>query len=205
MNAYESVFKQGAVQGIGFYFSSGDDGDDLETWGVKHPDYPTGDPWVTSVGGTSIAIGKDNTRLWETGWGTALYALKPTNGKSWVNPGAFHGGAGGGISQVFGRPWYQDGVVPDAKGRAVPDIAMDADPTTGMLVGETQNFPLASAFGPAGIHYGEYRIGGTSLALAAVRRGAGRRAGLGRIGFANPKHLPPREDPGNTGGKSKAE
>ena len=34
----------------------------------------------------------------------------------------------------------------------------------GMLVGETQNFSLASGFGPAGVHYGEYRIGGTSLA-----------------------------------------
>ena len=41
---------------------------------------------------------------------------------------------------------------------------MDADPTTGMLVGETQNFSLPSTFGPAGVHYGEYRIGGTSLA-----------------------------------------
>ena len=118
VNAYESVFKQGAVQGIGFYFSSGDNGDDLETWGVKHPDYPTGDPWVTSVGGTSIAIGKDNARLWETGWGTSLYSLAD-NGTSWVSPGAFHGGAGGGFSQVFDRPWYQDGVVPGTR-RAAP-------------------------------------------------------------------------------------
>ena len=30
VKAYETIFKQGAVQGIGFYFSSGDDGDDLE-------------------------------------------------------------------------------------------------------------------------------------------------------------------------------
>ena len=34
---------------------------------------------------------------------------------------------------------------------------MDADPTTGMLVGETQTFP-------DGAYYDEYRIGGTSLA-----------------------------------------
>jgi len=34
---------------------------------------------------------------------------------------------------------------------------MDADPTTGMLVGQTQTFP-------EGVHYDEYRIGGTSLA-----------------------------------------
>ena len=63
VNAYESVFKHGAVQGIGFYFSSGDNGDELDAWGYAHPDWPTGDPWVTAVGGTSIAIGKSNNRL----------------------------------------------------------------------------------------------------------------------------------------------
>jgi len=49
---------------------------------------------------------------------------------------------------------------------------MDADPTTGMLIGETQNFSLSSRFGPAGVHYGEYRVGGTSLAspLIAYKR-----------------------------------
>jgi subtilase family serine protease len=70
----------------------------------------------------------------------------------------------------------------------VPDIAMDADPTTGMLIGETQDFPAASRFGPAGVHYGEYRIGGTSLAsplLAGAQAVAQQGAGQ-RIGFANP-------------------
>jgi subtilase family serine protease len=139
------------------------------------------------VGGTSIAIDASDSRLWETGWGTSLYSLADS-GTSWVRPGEFHGGAGGGFSQVFDRPWYQDGVVPGkTTGRAVPDVAMDGDPTTGMLVGETQSFPLASAFGPAGTHYGEYRIGGTSLSsplFAGVQAVA---QGAGRLGFANPK------------------
>ena len=186
VNAYEDVFKQGAVQGIGFYFSSGDNGDDLETFGVKSPEFPTGDPWVTSVGGTSIAIDKHNQRLWETGWGTSLYNLKPS-GKAWAKTGEFHGGAGGGFSLVFKRPWYQDGVVPWSKGRANPDIAMESDPTTGMLVGETQSFALPSRFGPAGVQYGEYRIGGTSLGsplLAGIQAVA---QGGERLGFANPR------------------
>ena len=186
VNAFEGVFKQGAVQGIGFYFSSGDNGDDLEAFGVKSPEYPTGDPWVTSVGGTSIAIDNHNKRLWETGWGTSLYNLKP-NGRAWAKPGEFHGGAGGGFSLVFKRPWYQDGVVPWSKGRANPDIAMNSDPTTGMLVGETQSFALPSRFGPAGIRYGEYRIGGTSLGsplLAGIQAVA---QGGARLGFANPR------------------
>jgi subtilase family serine protease len=187
VKAYESIFEQGAVQGIGFYFSSGDNGDDLGAFGVKHPEYPTGDPWVTSVGGTSIAIGKDDTRLFETGWGTTLYSLEPS-GKAWSKPGEFHGGAGGGYSVVFRHPWYQDGVVPSGTGgRAVPDIAMESDPTTGMLVGETQAFALPSVFGPAGNIYGEYRIGGTSLGsplMAGVQAAA---EGSRRLGFANPR------------------
>jgi subtilase family serine protease len=187
VNAYEDIFKQGAVQGIGFYFSSGDDGDELANAGYSHPDYPTGDPWVTSVGGTSIAIDKRNARIFETGWGTTLHALS-ANGARWANPGEFHGGAGGGYSQVFSRPWYQNGIVPsNTSGRAVPDVGMDADPTTGMLVGETQSFPLASVFGPAGVYYGEYRVGGTSLASplwAGVQAVA---EGGHRLGFANPR------------------
>ena len=187
VHAYETIFKQGAVQGIGFYFSSGDDGDELANAGYAHPDYPTGDPWVTSVGGTSIAIDRRNDRIFETGWGTTLYALA-ANGRSWVSPGAFHGGAGGGYSQIFPRPWYQYGVVPSSsRGRAVPDVAMDADPTTGMLVGETQSFPLASRFGPAGVHYGEYRIGGTSLASPLMAGAQAVAEGAHRLGFANPR------------------
>ena len=75
INAYEALFKHAAVQGIGFYFSSGDFGDELDYNGYIHPDWPSGDPWVTAVGGTSLAIGKNDNRLFETGWGTAKYAL----------------------------------------------------------------------------------------------------------------------------------
>jgi subtilase family serine protease len=186
VNAYEDVFKQGAVQGIGFYFSSGDDGDDLAADGYKDTEYPTSDPWVTSVGGTSIAIDRTNTRLFETGWGTTLYALAD-NGRSWVAPGAFHGGAGGGFSDYLAQPWYQRGVVPwNTGGRAVPDVAMESDPTTGMLVGETQSFPLRSRYGPAGVHYGEYRIGGTSLGSPLMAGAQAVAEGDRRIGFANP-------------------
>jgi subtilase family serine protease len=183
VDAYESIFMQGAVQGIGFYFSSGDNGDEYAAYGYSHPDFPTGDPWVTSVGGTSLAVGRSNTRLFETGWGTSKWSLT-ADGSAWTQSIPFQYGAGGGYSQVFPQPWYQDGVVTSnpTGGRAVPDIAMDADPTTGMLIGETQDF------GAAGVHYGEYRIGGTSLAsplLAGAQAVAQQGAGQ-RIGFANP-------------------
>ena len=67
-------------------------------------------------------------------------------------------------------------------GRAVPDVAMDADPTTGMLIGETQTYPNGEQ------RYGEYRIGGTSLAsplFAGMTALTLQNAG-GRLGFLNP-------------------
>ncbi|HEY2176603.1 MAG TPA: S53 family peptidase, partial [Mycobacteriales bacterium] len=155
--AYEQVFLQGAMQGISFQFSSGDNGDEVLNTGLKQADYPTSDPYVTSAGGTSTAIDANGAMQFQTGWGTLKYSLS-ADGKSW-EPLGFLYGAGGGMSHLFNQPTYQNGVVPAALGsaRAVPDVAMDADPTTGMLIGLTQDFP-------EGIHFGEYRIGGTSLA-----------------------------------------
>ena len=155
--AYEQVFLQGALQGITFMFSSGDNGDEVANTGLKQADFPTSDPYVTSVGGTATGIGQGGVKLFDAGWGTQRYTLS-ADGKTWVGQG-YQYGAGGGYSSLFNRPAYQAGVVPNATqgGRAVPDIAMDADPTTGMLVGQTQTFPDR-------VKYAEYRIGGTSLA-----------------------------------------
>jgi subtilase family serine protease len=152
--AYEGVFLEGAIEGISFMFSSGDNGDELANTAIKQVDYPTSDPFVTSVGGTSTEIGGNGGLIGERGWGTVKYSLNG-GGTAWVNP-TFLYGAGGGESTEFNQPSYQAGIAPGAY-RAVPDVAMDADPNTGMLIGETQAFP-------EGNHYDQYRIGGTSLA-----------------------------------------
>jgi subtilase family serine protease len=189
--AYDQVFQLGAVEGIGFYFSSGDDGDQVANTGTKQVDTPANSAWVTAVGGTSLAVGRDNQYLWETGWGTEKATLS-ADGKSWTNfPGAFTSGAGGGTSKTVAEPFYQKGVVPDALAKAnsadgnrvVPDIAAIADPNTGFKVGQTQTFPDGSQ------QYSEYRIGGTSLAapvIAAVQALAQEARGGKAIGFANP-------------------
>jgi subtilase family serine protease len=179
--AEQQVFLQAAVQGISFMFSSGDDGDELANTGIKQPDTSASDPYVTAVGGTADAIGDGGQMMWQTGWGTVKYSLSQ-NGNSW-DPVGYLYGAGGGDSRVFNKPAYQQGVVPNtlATGRGVPDVAMDADPNTGMLVGETQKFS-------DGTYYDEYRIGGTSLAsplFAGMTALASQSAG-GRLGFLNP-------------------
>ncbi|MBA2534354.1 MAG: S53 family peptidase, partial [Rubrobacter sp.] len=182
IRAYQAVFKQGAAQGIGFFFSSGDSGDDVAASGKLQTDYTASDPYVTAVGGTSLAVGRRDDYLWEAGWGTNKFELS-RSGDSW-KPVGFLYGAGGGFSTLFNRPGYQRGVVPAGSpaGRAVPDLGLDADPTTGMLVGETQTFPN-------GVYYDEYRIGGTSLAsplMAGVQALATQAKGH-RLGFANPR------------------
>ncbi|MFE7230142.1 S53 family peptidase [Streptomyces sp. NPDC002405] len=189
--AYDQVFQFGAVEGIGFYFSSGDDGDEVANTGTKQVDTPANSAWVTAVGGTSLAVGKGHKYLWETGWGTQKASLS-ADGRSWAGfPGAFTSGAGGGTSRTVPQPSYQTGVVPKALAtannkagnRVVPDIAAVADPNTGFLVGQTQTFPDGSQ------RYSEYRIGGTSLAapvMAAVQGLAQEARGGKAIGFANP-------------------
>ena len=188
--AYDQVFQEGAVQGIGFYFSSGDAGDNVASSGTKQVDTPGNSPWATSVGGTSLAVGKHDTYEFETGWGTQK-GLLSADGKSWTTP-AYTSGAGGGTSKLYAQPFYQRGVVPNSlalanggttKQRVQPDIAAVADPNTGFLVGQTQTFSDGS------VKYGEYRLGGTSLAspvIAGVQALTEQaRHGL-PIGFANP-------------------
>jgi len=190
--AYDQVFQLGAIEGIGFYFSSGDNGDEVADTGTKQVDTPANSAWVTAVGGTSLAVGKHDTYLWETGWGTERAALSD-DGRSWADfPGAFTSGAGGGTSRTVAQPYYQRGVVPSALAnangtgapmRTVPDISAIADPNTGFKVGQTQAFPDGS------YRYSEYRIGGTSLAapvIAGVQALAQQERGGRAIGFANP-------------------
>jgi subtilase family serine protease len=187
---YEQIFEQAAAEGIGFYFSSGDSGDGASSnGGTPTAQAPANSPFVTAVGGTSLAVGRNGARQWETGWSTAKSTL--TNG-AWdpAPPGDYLYGAGGGTSRVFGQPWYQRRVVPPAlstrysttPARVVPDVSAIGDPNTGMLVGETQTFPDGS------VKYSEYRIGGTSLAspiFAGIMALADQAAGHPH-GFANP-------------------
>jgi subtilase family serine protease len=188
-HAYQRMFVQAALTGIGVFYSSGDNGDEVAASGSRTADFPASSPWVTAVGGTSIGIGAANNYVFEEAWGTGRMVL--TNG-AWEPsyPGAYLYGGGGGVSKVYPQPWYQQGIVPPSvaryfggtPGRAVPDVAAVGDPGTGFLVGQTQTFPDGS------VKYSEYRIGGTSLAspviagIEALADQASRRP----HGFANP-------------------
>lgn len=187
---YEDTILQGVTEGIGIYFSSGDNSDESLVEGYQTADWPASSPFVTAVGGTSLAVGANNNYLFETGWGSTTSTWdSATSSWSPAAPGPWIYGAGGGVSTIFPEPAYQQGVVQSSvftaqgrTGRAVPDVAAIADPNTGYLVGETQTFPDGS------VKYAEYRIGGTSLSspiMAGIMALADQAAGFAH-GFANP-------------------
>lgn len=166
-----------AAEGVTMLFSSGDGPGVLE---------PSSDPYATAVGGTTLGIAQDDSRLFETGWSTVEYANE--SGSTWTQLGV-QGGAGGGSSIVWAQPGYQQHVVPTSMAtpvgnrgglvRAVPDISGVADPFTGMSVGTLD--------GPNGT-FESFDIAGTSLS-APLNAGIIAAAEQGQhtpFGFINP-------------------
>lgn len=73
--------------------------------------YPAASPFVVAVGGTTLHTQTNGTWAGETAWA----------------------GSGGGTSQVEAEPSYQSGVQTTGK-RGAPDVAWDADPSSGVAV-----------------------------------------------------------------------
>jgi subtilase family serine protease len=202
---YNGVFQAGAAEGIGFFFSSGDSGyespDEDPGSNMIQADWPDSSPFVTAVGGTSLAIGRSNNYEFETSWGTMNVPLA-ANGKSWqdtppgIYPDDYDGSGGGGVSYDFTQPAYQRGVVPNSLAthlpngstsptpmRVVPDVSALADPSTGIAVGQTTIQPDGTT-----LAFSLSRIGGTSVAcpvFAGIEADAQQAAGH-VLGFANP-------------------
>ncbi|MGZ4150752.1 MAG: S53 family peptidase, partial [Actinomycetota bacterium] len=186
--ADNQLFIQAGIEGIGVYFSSGDNGDEKAILGYISTDWPAGSAFVTAVGGTSLALDQSNQYLFETAWGTAGANLK--NGH-WAPapPGDYFFGSGGGTDIVTPQPTWQAGVVPAALSgrwggvnRVEPDVSLDADPYTGFKTGETGVFPTGK------LRYAESGSGGTSLSsplFAGIMALADQLAGSPH-GFVNP-------------------
>lgn len=122
MSAMDEAFESAAAIGISVFVAAGDDGaDDNVGDGKAHVDFPASSPSVTGCGGTSLKTGNGvlQESVWNDGDGSA---------------------SGGGISNFFARPVYQQGInMPNnlngtLQGRGVPDVAAVADPDTGYAV-----------------------------------------------------------------------
>jgi subtilase family serine protease len=131
--------------------------------------WPASDPLVTGVGGTNLCTNAENTTTRQLDNVNPPTVCKQPNKDEEVA----WSGSGGGFSHVFARPSYQDnlpaGSTPiPASSRGVPDIALQASPSTGALVyvslppsGQSGlKCPLGST---TNCSTGWYDIGGTSL------------------------------------------
>ncbi len=198
--AFDNTFEMADGTGVSVLFSSGDSGDNFAISGLAVPDYPPTSPFITAVGGTTLEVSGSGNRAAEVGWSTGKQILcgpvaAKNCGSATTPEGSmgFNAGAGGGTSYTYLQPSYQAGVVPAALAlrnenlfgpvplRVEPDISMDADAQSGMLIGLTETFP-------SGVRYGQFKEGGTSLAsplLAGVIADTDQ-AAKGSVGFLNP-------------------
>jgi kumamolisin len=119
-----SACQDAATMGVTVLVASGDDGaTDGASDGSLSVDFPASSPFVLGCGGTTLAISSG----------------KITSEKVWNDLSQDEGATGGGVSEVFSLPSFQGAAsVPAAPngfaGRGVPDVAADADPSSGFNV-----------------------------------------------------------------------
>jgi kumamolisin len=125
MTSMDEAFQSAAAMGVSVCVAAGDDGStDGVTDGLNHVDFPASSPNVLACGGTELVASGDSI----------------TSETVWNELANNEGATGGGISDVFPLPSWQNGagVPPSANpsknvGRGVPDVTGDADPTTGYV------------------------------------------------------------------------
>ena len=122
MLAMDDAFRTAASIGMSVFAAAGDDGVNDNVNNLKaHVDFPASSPCLTACGGTNLKI--QNGQRIEVAWHSE-----------------FHGATGGGISNVFDRPPYQQHLnMPSNRGsqkdgRGLPDVSAVADPATGYAV-----------------------------------------------------------------------
>ena len=109
------------------YVSAGDSGSAVDACNkngtpvavVEGVNYPSSDPLVSGVGGTTLLADNSGKYIGETTWNESTLGA---------------GATGGGFSVVFPRPSYQNGVPGIGAYRGVPDVAYNADPLTGVPI-----------------------------------------------------------------------
>ncbi len=156
VKATEAALSMASASGITILASSGDQGSADCNTSSGHPaprlavNYPASSRWVTGVGGTNISLNAANQITGQLVWNDTT-----------VQSGSATGGGG---SELFPRPSYQQGTV-GANHRAVPDVSLLADIIPGYAIYCTASpdcVPLAPPW---------EAVGGTSAATPLLAGG----------------------------------
>ena len=135
----KQMYQQAALQGITYLFSSGDDSRRGREHRVPPDRLPRLQP-LRDRGRWDLDRDRPDRRTeWQTGWGTRQAKLwRRTAGRGTRRPTPTAAVAGTRAVPEPELPERRGAALGEGGGRAVPDVALDADPTTGMLIGETQ-------------------------------------------------------------------
>ncbi|MBS1672364.1 MAG: S53 family peptidase [Actinobacteria bacterium] len=197
---FDKTFQRGLAKGDTFFASSGDDGSTGYT-NVKRSttvgttpevSYPNVSPYVTSVGGTQVQYGwtwnpTEDVPYLADGTRNPAYWSWNSNGESeavW-NEGGFQIGTGGGLSTIYSRPAFQNGVsgiVGNARG--VPDIAWNAAVNGGVLTYHSF-FPSTEGAPGWSVYGGTSAASPQAAAATAIANQARKAAGKTPIGDLN--------------------
>jgi kumamolisin len=176
--AMDEAFADAAALGVTVTVAAGDDGSsDRQSDGGVHVDFPASSPHALACGGTRLEADASGKVTSETVW----------------NGGSSGGATGGGVSDTFALPaWQQPVDVPGAAGgrtgRGVPDVAAVADPETGYRVrvdGKDAVIGGTSAVAPlwAALVARLVQASGRPLGLAQTALYAGASDGTAPAGF----------------------
>lgn len=154
LTSFNNLFATAVTKGINVFVASGDNGStDGVTDGLQHVDFPASSPNVIACGGTTLSSD-----------GVTIFSEKVWNN----NPSS---STGGGFSATFAKPAYQNNISVIQTKRGVPDIAGNADPTTGYLIYMARKYAVVagtSAVAPlwAGITARLNQMNGKSIGFA---------------------------------------
>ena len=143
-SALDAAMADAAAMGITVCVASGDNGSgDAVSDGQAHVDFPASSPHALGCGGTKLLADP----------ATGVISSEVV----WNETAANEGAGGGGVSDEFALPsWQANAGVParaggSSGGRGVPDVAGNADPTTGYQIysgGQAQVVGGTSAVAP---------------------------------------------------------
>lgn len=139
--AMETALQDAAALGVTILSAAGDNGSsDGVTDGQPHVDFPASSPYSLACGGTTLVANGQSI----------------TSEVVWNETANNEGATGGGVSVEYPLPaWQQNAKVPTTSsggtGRGVPDVAGNADPSTGYQIlvgGQAQAIGGTSAVAP---------------------------------------------------------